>query len=696
MKKNRMRNKTTWTKSAIAMILAVVLCFMSVCPAMGAEADSETAVQENDIVSTDPGDGNSAAETADEAEAGGNASEPGYGAEAGDTVEPVESVHSKGAAYATQGTDEEKDKWVSFKAVNDGHTLSSKFYYDDSMMLTDANVLSPNLAKVAVGLASAAYIQGDIEQCFGDMEYELLGGQSYNYGKPTTYENNDFVAYSIGHKVIDGHDVYIVAVRGTPKSEEWISNFHLGQSAYHFGFHNAASEIIAKLGEYVSGSDNIFLITGHSRGAAVANIVAGEITSRFSWASAEHVFGYTFACPAVKYVEDASIASNMQNLTNIRNFNAPGDVVKEVPLKDWGYERYGREILLPAEGIVFENFKNRFEKVYGMAFGGKLSTEEFVDSLKTIAATREAFSNISSDNPEEYLDAVEHRMLFDVLGWHLGGMESVTKDAIISYYSIEAGISLGLRIIIKVVANIMNKLLQHNIVIAQAVQNYFNQDEAFYSEINQALDDTIDYTAEQFGRWIKNNGDLVDKIERELGITVEERDDLLEARNKLREDMNHYSTYTGNLVTLVNLFISSGGTFDSFINTIYHSHQQGSYVLWINSMYYGYLGWVNNDSIESVTVPDNTMSIGGYCFSSCDNLKAVSLPDSMTAIGNYAFNGCGALQGIVIPDRVNSIGSAAFHDCTGLASVTLPITAAYDCGTVASGGQVEAQGRGTG
>jgi hypothetical protein len=49
------------------------------------------------------------------------------------------------------------------------------------------------------------------------------------------------------------------------------------------------------------------------------------------------------------------------------------------------------------------------------------------------------------------------------------------------------------------------------------------------------------------------------EIERELGITVEERDDLLEARNKLREDMNHYSTYTGNLVTLVNLFISSGG-----------------------------------------------------------------------------------------------------------------------------------------
>ena len=188
------------TKSTIAIILAVVLCFMSVCPAMGAEPYSEAAVQENDIVESadeaamqendvmesDSRDGNATSESADEAETGGEAASETDVAEVGDTVEPIETIHSKDAAYATAGADEEKDKWVSFRAVNDGPTLNSKFYYDDSMMLTDANVLSPDLAKVAVGLASAAYIQGDIVQCFRDMDYELLGGQSYNYGKSTT------------------------------------------------------------------------------------------------------------------------------------------------------------------------------------------------------------------------------------------------------------------------------------------------------------------------------------------------------------------------------------------------------------------------------------------------------------------------------------------------------------------------------
>ena len=62
-----------------------------------------------------------------------------------------------------------------------------------------------------------------------------------------SYEDNDFVAYTIGHKVISGHNVYVVAVRGTTGNEEWISNFHLGTGDYHYGFNHAAGEITGDL-----------------------------------------------------------------------------------------------------------------------------------------------------------------------------------------------------------------------------------------------------------------------------------------------------------------------------------------------------------------------------------------------------------------------------------------------------------------
>ena len=91
---------------------------------------------------------------------------------------------------------------------------SSGFLYKDDMFLTNAEELSTDIAKMSVGLAAAAYKQDSINSLLKDsMKFEVLKQENYK-GRAYTYEDNDFAAYSIAKKEIQGHHVYIVAVEG--------------------------------------------------------------------------------------------------------------------------------------------------------------------------------------------------------------------------------------------------------------------------------------------------------------------------------------------------------------------------------------------------------------------------------------------------------------------------------------------------
>ena len=57
----------------------------------------------------------------------------------------------------------------------------------------------------------------------------------------------------------------------------------------------------------------------------------------------DQIFSYNFATPAVS----RGLTSSDLALTNIYNFNNPGDVVPLLPLDGWGYERYGQTISCP-------------------------------------------------------------------------------------------------------------------------------------------------------------------------------------------------------------------------------------------------------------------------------------------------------------------------------------------------------------
>lgn len=144
-------------------------------------------------------------------------------------------------------------------------------------------------------------------------------------------------------------NIVAIVVRGTNKSiAEWSSNFDIGDSrtfgttsdwvtaANHAGFDIAANRIMKIVDDYMrasnlSDSNTVFWITGHSRGAAIANIIGAYYEQ-----AGKTAFTYTFAAP------NTTLASNTSSYRSIFNIVNADDFVPCLPMAAWGYTRYGR------------------------------------------------------------------------------------------------------------------------------------------------------------------------------------------------------------------------------------------------------------------------------------------------------------------------------------------------------------------
>ena len=78
----------------------------------------------------------------------------------------------------------------------------------------------------------------------------------------------------------------------------------------------------------------------------------------------------------------------------------------------------------------------------------------------------------------------------------------------------------------------------------------------------------------------------------------------------------------------------------------------------------------DNNTLESVVLPDTVTSIGQSAFQNCSALTEVTLSNALTTIGSSAF-ASSKIKSLVIPDSVSEIGAYAFEKCTGLRSVTI-------------------------
>ena len=158
------------------------------------------------------------------------------------------------------------------------------------------------------------------------------------------YENLSKSDNKAGLVLSHKDNLLLVVIRGT-RDEEWYSNFNIGEGYEHAGFGKASDLVIKNIKTYMKshnlmyGNTDVF-ITGHSRGAAVANLTAAKLTDADEFASIE---AYTFACPNTTTAENA-LNSKYDNILNIVN---PQDFICYIPLSVWGYKRYGKTVELP-------------------------------------------------------------------------------------------------------------------------------------------------------------------------------------------------------------------------------------------------------------------------------------------------------------------------------------------------------------
>jgi hypothetical protein len=195
----------------------------------------------------------------------------------------------------------------------------------------------------------------------------VLGSENYNDINCVNYGNineND-ASYTIGHKKVnfnDGiRDLTVIVIRGTD-GKEWYGNMSLGGDAQdtslleHYSFRAAADALETDVENYMQDpngdgkttdaiSNSLVLITGHSRGGAVGNLLASDLTKgNISSVDTNGVYAYLFASPGCTRQADTS-------LKNIYTFCFSDDFVPQFPPGTWGYGRNGQTMWLSAQKL---------------------------------------------------------------------------------------------------------------------------------------------------------------------------------------------------------------------------------------------------------------------------------------------------------------------------------------------------------
>lgn len=348
---------------------------------------------------------------------------------------------------------------VNFTLGSNVLSFDTSFAYDDSLLVgADNSAYSPALARFAFALAfdcydttkvslktssknpSSSYDNTTLYENFGfeDAEYVELSSSDY------LADTRDLTNAVFAHKTVKSggknYQIFTVAVQGSSGMDQWFSNFDVGDfsdaatttyatlsathsvavavaagntdqasvqaesitnyttlassfATEHKGFALASLRLKEKFEAYVaehevSGSEKIVLLTGHSRGAAIANILGKVYEDDSGWTS----FSYGFATPRTTTNENASSYKTIFNIVNT------DDLVTELPLKNWGFTRYGTD----KAASISSTYLSEWKKILPLASAYVSANGEDTSYLNGVASDRADLYKLDDASAAQY------------------------------------------------------------------------------------------------------------------------------------------------------------------------------------------------------------------------------------------------------------------------------------------------------
>lgn len=537
-----------------------------------------------------------------------------------------------------------------------------------------STVYNPYLAEILMGFSTSVYNETLIMKTYDSFGFTNIKTYKYvdqDYGL-------DSVAYAIGETTTeDGTKIVLISVRGTSPIEDWISDVHLGlrtllfEGWLHKGFAIATDVVCASLEEYLGGIDTNakYVITGHSRGGAVANLLEFGLTY-YKGVSKNNIYGYNFACPDVARMKRADwINLQFENIFNIAN---SADPVPLLPGNMADFIQIQSDVLLHLWDMA------------NYPYWGKFGNSAWYDYIYTNI-------DVEAHKSEHYFDYMSKHYPFT------------------SYYPREYLSTKGLKAIIRCPVDVVVKDKNGNTIasVINNIPNYHNSKPGDVIIIVEGEEKAIFLKDQdvEFSFTATGNGEMTLLLEYGSLGNTKVADDGKIFKNVALEEGKTIKTNTtrGTSIDNTKLYVVENGERVTEINTegeetpitTVDAGQCGDNLTWkltsdgtltikgFGEMWnYDFADNIGDgatnpwdsyrNNIYKVDLDQRITRIGDFAFYEFKNLIQIEIPESVSAIGQWSFCSCESLPSIQIPESVSSIGQGAFDICNSIQSITIP------------------------
>lgn len=266
---------------------------------------------------------------------------------------------------------------------------STEVCLDEGLFFNNSSIYCHAIARFCSEYSAAGY---DMPISQGESEKSGIGVSLSEIGMtdielyPESLENE--VGYFFAHKEIqcknETRNLVFAGFIGS-RYGQWYTNFDAGTDETHKGFKKASDFAFDKLCTYIkscfSEKENlVILLTGHSRGAATANLLAARLIDT-DYINKDRIFTYTFATPILT----RSNKTADEKYGRIFNFINDEDFVTRCMPSQWGYKRYGKTFVLPNKNNFadYEQLLKKANTFYSRFVPGD-EYVPFVNGTKTV------------------------------------------------------------------------------------------------------------------------------------------------------------------------------------------------------------------------------------------------------------------------------------------------------------------------